>query len=188
MLKSKIQSDVQRPVEAKKENEPRQTKTFGDSVFEIQNVPVMESVLEALSIIGKHTEITISGKGKLISNAVTVALADGKIGREGIESYIEWWKNSVADRHDFTDYLRPFTMPVVMTDEDIDFIFGSVKGNLRSTLHAFTGGEILTAEIQSLIPMIQKKRPQLMNKIVKFGTTPLEKLLEEGIRTGYPAR
>jgi len=74
LLKSKIQSDVQRPAEAKKENEQRQTKTFGDSVFEIQNIPVMESVLEALSIIGKHTEITIIGKGESISNAVTVAL------------------------------------------------------------------------------------------------------------------
>ena len=74
MLKSKIQSDVQRPVEAKKENEPRQAKTFGDSVFEIQNVPVMESVLDVLSIIGKHKEITIRGKGESISNAVTVAL------------------------------------------------------------------------------------------------------------------
>ncbi len=74
MLKSKIQSDVQMSVEAKKENEPRQTKTFRDPVFEIQNVPVMESVLDVLSIIGKHEEITISGKGESISNTVTVAL------------------------------------------------------------------------------------------------------------------
>jgi len=74
LLKSKIQSDVQRPVEAKKENEPRQTKTFGDSVFEVQNVPVMESVLDVLSIIGKHKEITIRGKGESISYTVTVAL------------------------------------------------------------------------------------------------------------------
>ena len=74
LLKSKIQSDVQRPVEAKKENEPRQTKTFGDSIFEVQNVPVMESVLDVLSIIGKHKEIAIIGKGESISNAVTVAL------------------------------------------------------------------------------------------------------------------
>ena len=74
MLKSKIRSVVQGPVEAKNENEPRQTKTFGDSVFEVQNVPVMESVLDVLSIIGKHKEITISGKGESISNAVAVAL------------------------------------------------------------------------------------------------------------------
>ena len=79
-------------------------------------------------------------------------------------------------------------MPAVMTNEDIDFLFDSVKGPLRSTLHAFTGGEILTAAIQELIPMIQKKRPLLFEKIVQFGTTPLEALLAEGINTGYPNR
>jgi hypothetical protein len=122
------------------------------------------------------------------ANAVTVALADGKINREGIEPYIDWWKKSVADKHDFRDYLRPFTMPAVMTNEDIDFLFDSVRGPLRSTLHAFTGGEILTAAIQELIPIIQNKRPLLFKKIVQFGTTPLEALLAEGINTGYPNR
>jgi DNA-binding protein len=74
LLKSKIQSDVQRPVEAKKENEPRQTKTFGDSVFEVHDDPVMESAIDALAIIGKHKEITIRARGKSIPNAVAVAL------------------------------------------------------------------------------------------------------------------
>lgn len=154
--------------------------------------PIREPYRDNTLLVGDAAwcqEIEITGAilcGWNAANAITVALADGKTGSDGLPSYIEWWKHSVADRHDFTDYLRPFTMPVVMTDEDIDFLFGSVKGHLKSTLHAFTGGEILTAEIQSLIPMIQKKRPQLMEKIVKFGTTPLEKLLEEGMRSGYP--
>jgi hypothetical protein len=93
---------------------------------------------------------------------------------------------SLADRHDFRDYLRPFTMPVLMSNEDIDFLFNAIKGPLKPTLHAFTGGEILSAEIQKLVPMLQKKKPRLFEKIVKFGTTPLEVLLEEGMRTGYP--
>ena len=74
LLKSKIQIDIPKPAEVTKENDQRQTKIFEDSVFNIQDIPVMESVLEALSIIGKHEEITIRGKGKLISNAVTIAL------------------------------------------------------------------------------------------------------------------
>jgi len=57
-----------------KENDQRQTISAEDSVFNIKNIPVMESVLEALSIIGKHKEITIRGKGISISDAVTVAL------------------------------------------------------------------------------------------------------------------
>jgi len=38
------------------------------------------------------------------------------------------------------------------------------------------------------MPMIKEKKPRLLEKIVKFGTTPLETLLEEGMRTGYPNR
>ena len=61
-------------MEAKKENEPRQTKTFGDSVFEVHDESVMELALDALAIIGKHKEITIRARGKSIPNAVAVAL------------------------------------------------------------------------------------------------------------------
>lgn len=163
---------------------------FSENVYS----PIREPYRDHTILVGDAAwcqEIEITGAilcGWKAANAVTVALADNKMGREGVESYIEWWKRAVADRHDFRDYLRPFTMPAVLSDDDIDFLFGSIKGSLKSTLHAFTGGEILTAEIQKLIPMIQEKRPHLMEKIVQFGTSPLEKLLKDGMRTGYPNR
>ncbi|MCK5255287.1 MAG: NAD(P)/FAD-dependent oxidoreductase [Deltaproteobacteria bacterium] len=164
------------------------------SVAFCENVysPIREPYRDNTLLIGDAAwcqEVEITGAilcGWKAANAVTVALADNKINREGIESYIDWWKMSLADRHDFRDYLRPFTMPVLMSNEDIDFLFNAVKGPLKPTLHAFTGGEILSAEIQKLVPMLQKKKPRLFEKIVKFGTTPLEALLEEGMRTGYP--
>lgn len=163
---------------------------FCENVFS----PIYEPYRDNTLLIGDAAwcqEIEISGAilcGWKAANAITVALADGQVNRQGIEPYLDWWKKSVADRHDFRDYLRPFTMPAVMADEDIDFLFSAVKGPLRSTLHAFTGGEILTAAIQELIPMIQKKRPRLFEKIVQFGTTPLEILLKDGITTGFPNR
>jgi flavin-dependent dehydrogenase len=156
--------------------------------------PIREPYRDNVLLVGDAAwcqEIEITGAilcGWHAANTVTVALADNKLNREGIEPYIAWWKESVADRHDFRDYLRPFTMPVVMTNEDMDFLFNAVKGPLRSTLHAFTGGEILTAAIQGLVPMIQEKRPQLFEKLVTFGTTPLEVLLQEAVLQGYPGR
>ena len=74
MLKSPNQNNLPLHNEIKEENYQEQPKTSEDSVFEVHDDPVMESVLEALSIIGKHSEITISGKGESISNAVAVAL------------------------------------------------------------------------------------------------------------------
>ncbi len=74
MLKSANQNNLPLHKEIKEENYQEQSKTFGDSVFEVHDDPVMESVLEVLSIIGEYKEITITGKGKSIPNAVAVAL------------------------------------------------------------------------------------------------------------------
>ncbi len=56
-------SQIKRPFdtifEIKKENSLEQTTTTDESVFEVHNNPVLETALDALSIIGKHKEITI---------------------------------------------------------------------------------------------------------------------------------
>ena len=74
MLKSTIPSNLAMRTETKEKNSLEQPKTTEDSVFEVHNDPIMESVLEVLSVIGKHKEITIRGKGKSIPNAIAVAL------------------------------------------------------------------------------------------------------------------
>jgi len=58
--------------ETKGPNGQEQTKE-SDNVFEIHNDPVMQSALDALSIIGKHKEIRIKARGNSIPNAVAVA-------------------------------------------------------------------------------------------------------------------
>ena len=45
--------------EIKKENSLEQPRTTNDAVFEVHNNPVLETDLVALSILGKHKEITI---------------------------------------------------------------------------------------------------------------------------------
>ena len=74
LMKPEISHIVAMCTETKEENDERQTMLADDSVFKINNNPVMESVLDALSIIGKHKEIAIRARGELILNAVTVAL------------------------------------------------------------------------------------------------------------------
>ncbi len=74
MLKSTIQSNLATRTKTKEKNSLEQPKTSEDSVCEVHNDPIMESVLEVLSVIGKHKEITIRRKGKSIPNAIAVAL------------------------------------------------------------------------------------------------------------------
>jgi DNA-binding protein len=44
-----------------------------NNVIEIHNDPVMQSALDALSVIGKYKEIKIRARGNSIPNAVAVA-------------------------------------------------------------------------------------------------------------------
>ena len=45
-----------------------------DAIIDIYDDPVMQTAINVLPIIGKHTEITLRARGNSISNAVTVAL------------------------------------------------------------------------------------------------------------------
>ena len=53
---------------------PELVQKLEHTIIEIHDEPVMESVLDVISILGKHKEITIKARGQSISNAVTVAL------------------------------------------------------------------------------------------------------------------
>ena len=59
--------------ETKDENGQEQIKTSKDSVIVIYDDPVMQSALDAISVLGKYGEITIRSKGNSIPNAVAVA-------------------------------------------------------------------------------------------------------------------
>ncbi len=59
--------------ETKERSGQEQTKTSNESIFDINNDPIMQSALDILSILGNHKEITIRAKGNSIPNAVAVA-------------------------------------------------------------------------------------------------------------------
>jgi DNA-binding protein len=59
--------------ETNEEKGQEQIKTSDDSVIVIYNDPVMQSALDAISVLAKHGEITIRSKGNSIPNAVAVA-------------------------------------------------------------------------------------------------------------------
>jgi DNA-binding protein len=59
--------------ETKEENGQEQTKTSGEAVIEIHNDPVMQSSIDAISVLAKLGEIILRAKGNSIPNAVAVA-------------------------------------------------------------------------------------------------------------------
>ena len=73
MLRSRIQSGLEKPAITKKEKDLDSAKLAADSVFIINKEPVMQLALDALTIIGTHKEITLRARGDSIPNAVSVA-------------------------------------------------------------------------------------------------------------------
>jgi flavin-dependent dehydrogenase len=166
-----------------------ETVCFAENVY----TPIAEPYRDNCLLVGDAAwcqEIEITGailSGFRAASAVTVALADGKINREGVEGYLQWWKKSVYGLYDHRDYLRPFTMPLMMTKEEISYLF-SLFPVLPSTLHAYKAVELLGAGIQSIIPRIAQERPELLGKIQKFATTPLEYSFVNFAKNCFPNR
>jgi flavin-dependent dehydrogenase len=162
----------------------------------VENVysPIAEPFKDNVLIVGDAgwcQEIEINGAilcGWNAANAVTIALRDKKLNREGISSYLNWWKRSLFERHDYRDYLKPFTMTSYMSYEEIDYIFGLFKDPLPPCLHAFIGGQMLGMEIMNRLPLISQERPKLAEKIMKFATNPIELALADGMKAGFPNR
>jgi digeranylgeranylglycerophospholipid reductase len=162
----------------------------------VENVysPIAEPFKDNVLLIGDAAwcqEIEINGAilcGWNAANAVTVALRDKKLNREGISNYLNWWKRSLFEQHDYRDYLKPFTMTAYMNYEEIDYIFSLVKDPLRPCLHAFSGGQLIGMEIMNRLPLISKERPTLAEKIMKFATNPIEQGLAYGVKAGFPNR
>jgi flavin-dependent dehydrogenase len=161
---------------------------FAENVYS----PIPDPFCDNVLLVGDAAwcqEIEINGAilcGWNAANSVAFALAENKPNREGVSSYLNWWKRSLFERHDYRDYLRPFTMTAYMSKEEIDHIFGLFKDPLPPCLHAFTGGQLLGAEIMNRLPVISEKRPELADKIMKFATGPIEDALVDGMRAGFP--
>lgn len=162
----------------------------------VENVysPITEPFKDNILIVGDAAwcqEIEINGAilcGWNAANAVTIALKDGKLNREGVSSYLNWWNRSLLEKHDYRDYLKPFTMTTYMSYEEIDYIFSLFKDPLPPCLHAFTGGQLLGMEIMNRLTFISKQRPKLAEKIMKFASGSIELGLAEGLRSGFPNR
>ena len=63
MMESKINSTPNESIEKTK-----------DAIIDIYDEPVMQTAINVLPIIGKHSEVTLRARGNSISKAVTVAL------------------------------------------------------------------------------------------------------------------
>jgi flavin-dependent dehydrogenase len=111
------------------------------------------------------------------ANAVTLALRDNKPTREGVETYLTWWKNSFL-QYDYKGYLRSLAMLYVLDADDVRYVYSLLDKPLPSTLNPHKLEELMNAAILERVSDIQSERPEILEKFQRLATEPLEELLK----------
>ncbi len=144
--------------------------------------PYMDRVLLA-GDTGACQELENSGamiSGWKAGSAIAAALKEDKVGMQaiGISNYVDWWKSTYIEKCPHEAYLMNFAMPYVLDrEEDLDYIFSLVKDPLPPCWNPYAAMNHMGQLIQSLIPTIQKERPDLMPKLAKM-SQPMTEVLE----------
>ena len=120
------------------------------------------------------------------ANAVTFALLEGKISREGVAHYLNWWNEEVIQKYDYRDMVRNVILPLRLTPDEIDFVLGSVTKTLPSVLDPYETPKLVGAALAEVMPTIAKKRPTIFKKLSQMREVPLQSVFGRPIRGGFP--
>ncbi len=120
------------------------------------------------------------------ANSVAFALAEGKISREGVSDYLNWWQDKVINKLDHRDMIRNAVMPYCLTSDDIDYLLSKITKTLKSILDPYETPKIVGGAMAEIIPTVQKERPDVFTKLQTMRTDPLDAIFRNCTRSGFP--
>lgn len=129
---------------------------------------------------GSTQELENSGamiSGWKAGNTIVTALKEERIGlkSQAISDYLQWWKTTYIEGYRHEDYIMNFALPFVMdTEEDLNYIFSLIKDPLPPCWNPYKAIGHLGQLVQSLIPTIQKERPDILPKLGKMSKPMIE--------------
>jgi flavin-dependent dehydrogenase len=119
-------------------------------------------------------------------NSVAFAMQEKKYSEEGIQPYLEWWKTYYLDKMDYNIFLKNLYMPILCTEDEIDYLFKTIKETLPTALDPYEIPAHMGSAMAKIIPTIKEEKPDLLQKIEKFGALPPEFVLRNTKRSGFP--
>jgi hypothetical protein len=99
------------------------------------------------------------------AHAVSIALRDNRPDREGVRTYIEWWKKSYPEFDDYRNFLLCMLFNHTFSVEELNYLFGLFQKPLRSTLNPFLIVRVIKDALKPLLPQIRKEMPSLAEKV-----------------------
>lgn len=156
--------------------------------------PIKEPFKDNILLIGdaawmlEFSNMAAICSGWKAGNAVTLAILDKKLNREGISSYLEWWeKYFYGPRGAFEFGAGTDELLSLLTVKEIDYIVGLVKEPLPATMNFFTLFTQIGAIFGGIFPTILEERPELMEKLIEM-KSKMEEQMEAQIKAGFPNR
>jgi digeranylgeranylglycerophospholipid reductase len=98
-------------------------------------------------------------------NAITLALLDGKLNKEGVESYLEWWKTYFYGPYGQLEF-KPIELQEFLNAEDIDYLAGLIKEPFPHTLNFYNLLNTIGNTYGGLFPRIQEERPDVFARLM----------------------
>ncbi len=147
--------------------------------------PILEPFKDNVLLIGDTSwtqEAENTGclmAGWRAAHSVTEALIDGKINRDGVKTYLDWWRSSYCDSYNYASYIKNFILSYIMTTDDINYFLSHFTKPFPGKLNAYTTFDMLGAELPHILPKMAVERPTIIPKILAFNMAPLSVLFHD---------
>jgi len=76
-------------------------------------------------------------------------------------------------------------MPLLCSDEEIDYLFGSIQETLPTVLDPYEVPEHMGKAMAKVMPAIKAERPALIKKLEMFSSYPPAVVMRNTIRAGF---
>jgi flavin-dependent dehydrogenase len=156
--------------------------------------PLSQPFKDNVLLVGDSTwsqETEMTGAlmcGWKAAHAVSTALKDHQLNREGVMSYLNWWNKSFPEFHDYRAFFGQIIMMDQFTREDVNYLFSIIKDPLPFSMNPYKMPQHMGEIVFKLIPQIQAERPELLGKLQSLQSSPLEELLKRLAEAGFPNR
>jgi len=120
--------------------------------------------------------------------AISTAVQEANLGLEitGISRYVNWWKDAYINYYDQEAYIKAFSHPFILTTaEEVNYVYGLIKETLPACWHPYTLGVVLGNAAAKVMPIIQRERPDILQKLQR-GSLPATELYAEVAKISKP--
>jgi len=120
------------------------------------------------------------------ANAVTLAHLNGRINKEGVSSYLQWWEKYFYGPYGNMEF-KPITIQDFLSADDIDYLANLIKEPLAPTLNFYKLFSFVGETFGPLFPVIEEERPDVMEKLMQI-VNQMDEIEEKARKVGFPNR